>query len=345
MKPLVAITRNGRVESIHWGIICVVDKYGKMLFNIGNPYVKTYFRSSAKPLQVLPLILSGAGEAYGFTSAEIALACASHTGEPVHQRMGQQVLQRLGLTADVLHCGLMRPYDEHEDDLLKVTGIQPSVFHCSCSGKHIAMLAMAIHNGYSLADYEHPQNPLQQKILQIVAAMSDEDIANIELGTDGCGIPIYLLTIRSMALSYAKLVAYANANNNELANACHIVVEAMTSYPEIVSGRDEFCAAIMRTTNGRLLAKVGAEAIYCVGTREKEYGICVKISDGSERALFPAVLHTLFLLGLITESELSKLDKWYHTPILNNLGNKIGSIVPVFDLNGSTNVDLGMKVN
>lgn len=346
MKPLVAVTRNGRIESIHWGIVCVTDKQGKVIYSIGNPDTAIYFRSSAKPLQVLPLITSGASEALGFSLPEIALACSSHTGQPIHQNIGKQTLKRLGLDEEDLHCGLMRPYDEEEDSRLTVASIKPSAFHCSCSGKHIAMLALAIYKGYSLKDYEQPSNPLQKEILKMVADMSDQDMSNIEMGTDGCGAPIYLLPIRNIALSYARLVAFANEGVGDLSRACRVIVEAMTKYPELVSGSGEFCADIMRVTSGRLVAKVGAESVYCLGVTDKEYGVCVKISDGNERALFPSVLHVLRLLKCIKEDELVELKKWYYTPVYNNHGNQIGSIIPIFDtIYDQETISFGMTIN
>ncbi|MDF2502504.1 MAG: L-asparaginase [Anaerosporomusa subterranea] len=340
MKPLVAVTRNGYIESLHWGLVCAVDADGKVVFAIGDSETKMFFRSSAKPIQAIPMIQAGAASAYDFTAEEIALACASHTGTPSHQKVTASMLAKIGLVEENLHCGIMRPYDAEEDRRLLTERLEPSLLHCSCSGKHAAMLALAKYRGHSVDNYHQSEHPVQQEIIQMVARFANEDQANITVATDGCGAPIYLLPARKIAMSYARLVQWAQNEHHQLHEACRTVVQSMTAHPEMVSGEKEFCAALMRNTGGRIVAKVGAEAVYCLGIRDRQIGICVKIGDGNERAVYPAVLQVLRELGGIKDDEFSRLEEWYHIPVLNNLGQRVGEIRPALGA-----VRLGLSVS
>ena len=332
MEPLAAVTRNNYIESVHYGLVCIVDSTGKILYKLGDPNTKIYFRSSAKPIQVIPLIQSGAYKELGLSKKEIAIACASHSGQKIHQSTAGEILNKLDLLYTDLHCGTMLPYNEEEQKRLLAENVAPSVFHCSCSGKHAAMLALSKYRGLSIKDYENITHPIQQEILKTISEFTGEALNTITTGIDGCGLPIYLLPIYSIALSYARLVNYAQDTTHPYSDSCNLVFDAMNQYPEMVAGDFEFCTELMRVTNGKLIAKVGSEAVYCIGIKNNNLGICVKISDGNERAVYPIVIQLLRELRIIDENEFSRLKHW-HKPILkNNLGDKIGEISTIFDL-------------
>lgn len=346
MEPLAAVTRNDYVESIHSGYVCVVDSTGKVLYSLGDYHTRIFFRSSAKPIQVLPFLYSGAADAFGFTHEEIALACASHAGQPIHQGAALGMLRKLHLNENALHCGTMSPYNEKENDRLIANGESPSVLHASCSGKHAAMLALAKYKGYPLFNYEDPSNPVQQKILETIAEFAEEDMDSIPVGTDGCGVPIYLLPIHKIALSYAKISDYAQDESSQYHTACQIVFQAMNLYPEMVAGDQEFDTELMRTTRGKLISKVGSEAVYCLSIHKQKLGICIKIADGNERAVYPTVLQVLLDLGVLNESEFNALRHWYQPVLKNNLDEEIGKITPIFSLNSiQQKIQLGTELN
>ncbi|AOT71716.1 asparaginase [Geosporobacter ferrireducens] len=332
MEALAVVTRNDLIESVHYGTICVTNSIGTVLYQLGSPDTSIFFRSSAKPIQVIPLLQSGAAKAYNFSLEEIALACSSHSGQGRHQAAVQKMLGRLKLGEKDLHCGIMMPYNADESNRLISTGDKPSVFHCSCSGKHAAMLALASYKNLPIDTYEDLAHPVQQEILKTIADFAELDPKSIPVGIDGCGVPIYLLPIRNIAQSYGKLMYQAIHSHSPYHPAAKTVVDAMLAYPEMVSGDDEFCTDLMRLTHGKLIGKVGCEAVYCIGIRNQQLGVCIKIVDGNERAIYPVVIHLLKQLNVLDEKEIETLKNWYHTPIYNNLKEQIGEVVPVFDI-------------
>jgi L-asparaginase II len=332
MKALAVVTRNQYAESVHFGYICVSDTSGNILFNIGDPDTKIFFRSCAKPLQVLPLIRSGAAKALGFSDREIALACASHTGQSIHRDTAEQLLKRLGLDETNLHCGVMDPYDGEENRRLISLGLDPSVLHSACSGKHCAMLALAKFKGCGINDYEKLSSPVQQEILHTIAEFTDEDPGSIVTGTDGCGAPVYLLSLRKIALSYARLIMYSKDAESGWHDACRTVYRSMTENPVLVAGSGEFCTELMQASHGKLIGKVGAEAVYCLGIRDGSLGIAVKIADGNERAVYPVVVKILKDLNILSEEELVRLEHWHRVPLYNQLNESVGAISPCFSI-------------
>lgn len=332
MLPLAAVTRSGYIESVHFGYICVCDSDGKIIYNLGDPKTQIYFRSSAKPIQAVPLIQTGAAAAFGLSKPEISLACASHSGQEVHQRTTLEILSKLELGQENLHCGIMQPYNEAENKRLKAQSQQPTVLHCSCSGKHAGMLALSKFRGYNMENYEHMEHPVQQEILEAVAEFTDMDAASIPLGVDGCGVPIYLLPMQKIALAYAKMADYSQKPDHPYHHACKTIVEAMYEYPEMVAGDYEFDTELMKAVKPKLVAKVGCEAVYCIALLEQKLGVCIKIIDGNERAVYPVVIQLLLEHGILNEEEYEKLRCWHRYAIKNNLEETIGEIVPVFHL-------------
>jgi L-asparaginase II len=330
MKTLAVVTRSKYIESLHQGYICVVDCTGKVQYQKGDINTKIYFRSAAKPIQVIPFIQSGAGKALGFTPKEISLACSSHFGDPSHQETALKMLKRVNLDETHLHCGAKVPYDLNESRRLVERGEKPSTLHAACSGKHSAMLALSKYWGLDISHYENILHPVQQEILKVIAEFTDEDAQSIPIGIDGCGLPIYLLPIYKIALSYARLTMNSQDESCIYHNACKTVFDAMTQHPDMVAGVGQFCTELMQATGGKLIGKVGAEAVYCVGIKEGNLGVCVKIADGNERAVFPVVIQLLRELNALDDDELEKLKSWHITSLTNNLEEHIGSIFPVF---------------
>ncbi|MFT9498098.1 asparaginase [Anaerosolibacter sp.] len=332
MEPLAVVTRNDYIESIHYGYITIVDASGKVLFSLGNPDTEIYFRSSAKPIQAIPLLHSGAAKAFDFSSQDIALVCASHSGQKFHQQAAVDILNRLHLEPEHLHCGIMFPYNEAEHQRLLKETLMPTVLHCSCSGKHAGILALAKYRGYSIDAYEDFAHPVQKEILETIAYFTDEAVDSIPMGKDGCGIPIYLLSLKKIALSYARLIQWSKDRKHIYHAACKAVVDAMSQFPEMVSGDSEFCTELMQFAGGKIIGKVGSEAVYCLGIQENNLGVCVKIVDGNERAIYPVVIEILKTLDALSDTELSKLNQWHRPLLKNNLNEVIGEIIPVFDL-------------
>lgn len=343
METLAVVTRNHFVESIHQGYICVVDSKGNIIYQKGDPNTKFFFRSAAKPIQILPFIYSGGAKYMDYSLEEIAIGCASHSGEPMHIKTVLGILNRLGLDKDDLNCGVRGPYNEDENKRLLLHNEKPSTLHAGCSGKHAAMLAYAKYLDEDISNYEDLSHPVQKKVLDFISLFAEERVGDIPIGVDGCGLPIFMLPINKMALSYAKLTAYSQDKKSPYNKACHTVFEAMTKYPEMVAGNKEFCTELMGTTKGKLIGKVGAEAVYCLGIKNGNLGACLKIADGSERAIFPVVIQLLLELYALTKDEYSCLKHWHKPALKNNLEESIGYIIPTF--HNKDIIKLGHRVN
>lgn len=343
MEQLAVVTRNRYVESIHQGYICVVDSEGRIIYKKGDINTQFFFRSSAKPIQIIPFIQSGGAKAMNYTPEEIAIGCASHSGESVHQKTVFNVLKRLNLDVNDLRCGVKRPYNEDENNRLISHGEKPSPLHSGCSGKHAAMLAYAKYLGCDVSGYNKASHPVQKEVLKAISYFSGQEADNIPTGVDGCGLPIFILPVYNMALSYARLAKYSQDSDSTYHEACRTVFEAMNAHPDMVAGTGEFCTELMQHTNGKLIAKIGAEAVYCLGIKERSLGVCVKIADGSERAVYPVVMQLLLELNVISNNEYEKLKHWHMTKLLNGLDEHIGYIIPVF--HKEEVFSLGSKVN
>ena len=238
-EPLVEVTRGGITESRHRGHVAVVDPDGNIVASLGRPETVTYLRSSAKPHQAIPLIASGAADRFGFTEQEIALACASHSGEPIHTELAASMLQKIDLGPEALKCGTHEPFSPEVARQLRESGEQPSVLQNNCSGKHAGMLALALHLGADTKTYDEPANPVQLAIAKTVSQFSGIAIEDLAVGVDGCGVPVFGITVKSMALMYARLISPPADYDEETKRACARVVAAMTAYPELIGGTSE----------------------------------------------------------------------------------------------------------
>src|ERR1041385_5512188 len=205
-EPLVEVKRGSITESRHRGHIAVVDPQGNLIASLGAPENVTYLRSSAKPFQALPLLITGAADRFDFTDREVALACGSHNGEPIHTELALSMLKKIGLGPEALHCGAHEPYGTQAALDLRTRGEQPSALHNNCSGKHAGMLAVAVHIGAPIANYESAENPVQKMIADVVSEFSGVPVPDMAIGVDGCAAPVFGITIKAMALAYARLV-------------------------------------------------------------------------------------------------------------------------------------------
>lgn len=293
-EPLAALWRGPLIESFHRGRAVFCDPTGKVLEATGDPEGYTYVRSSAKPFQALPLIVSGAAEAFGFTGEEIAVICASHSGEDHHLAVVRSVLEKAGLTEDDLQNGPHPPFHAPSAARLAHSGETPRPIHGNCSGKHAGMLALCVYEGWSIREYRSPDHPLQKAILNAVAEVCALEPDEVLLGGDGCGVPSFAMPLKNLATGFARL---ATADNlpDELAEGCRIVSDAMRANPHTVAGTGRFDTQLMQDTS--LLVKSGAEGVFACGS-EDGWGMAIKISDGAGRAVKPAALSALARRGI-----------------------------------------------
>ncbi len=262
--PQVQVARGPMVECVHQLAIAVCDSRGGLIASAGDPHYVTFMRSSAKPLQALALVETGAAAHFGLTPDEIAQTCASHSGEDIHVRTVRSILAKAGVPEAALHCGVHAPVDRAAARALTAAGLQPTEVHCNCSGKHSGMLATAAHMGWPLDGYWRTEHPLQQLILQNVGAMAGIDPDRIIIGVDGCGVPVHGMPLSAMATAFARL-ADPSGLSPERASAVRAIVSAMQAHPPNVAGHGRFTTAVMEKARPDIVAKSGAEAVHCLG--------------------------------------------------------------------------------
>jgi L-asparaginase II len=335
VTPLVEITRGNLVESSHFGMIAVADPEGRLIAAAGDPETRTFFRSSAKPFQAVPLVESGAADRYGFTPAELALCCSSHDAAPWQQQAVAAMLERIGLGPDALQCGIAPPYDEQEAARVTLKEVPPTPLQCDCSGKHTGMLATCLQLGYSIESYLEPEHPLQQEIRRIMASVLRMEEGAIEIAPDGCSVPTFGAPIRSFATAYAALAAperVAPEFGGRHAEALDRLRSAMAGHPRHIAGPGELDTDIIEVTSGRLIAKLGAEGLLCIAAPDDALGIAISILDGSERPRTAAALATLEQLDLLRDSEREELRDRQSTAVTNFNGWTVGEMRAAFQL-------------
>lgn len=323
----VTVVRSGIVESSHAVHVAVVDETGQLVGSAGNPSRVTFFRSSAKPLQALPLVEDGVADGYDLDPRDLAFCCASHGGEPVHVAGVRALLAKVGVAEDRLGCGAHLPmHPPAARDLIR-EGHSAQRVHNNCSGKHAGMLALAKYHGWPLDGYMDAQHPVQQRMLDEITRWSGVKRDRIEVGVDGCGVACFALPVGAMALAYARFAAAARDGA-----APEVIVSAMTSHPFEVAGTQRLCTAIMAECAGRVFAKVGAEGVYGAGIVGRGLGVGLKVEDGGWRAAEVALLSVLEQLDALPSQPGAALARFLPVRLTNTCGEQVGTISAQIDL-------------
>ncbi len=328
---IVEVTRgkeeSGRdfVESRHRCHVAVVKPDGSVVESWGDIDQPIYGRSAIKPMLAVGLMESGAADAFGLDNAEIALACASHSGEPQHVNRVRAWLRRIGLSVGDLECGAHMPYNEPAMRAMVREGIEPDASHNNCSGKHSGFLTTAVHLGLPTRGYIRYEHPVQQRLLAIMEQLCDLPLRHVPRGIDGCGIPTIAIPLSHTARAMARLAAPGNLPSARI-DAARRIVHAMTSEPVMVSGTGEFGAEVMRAAAGKVAIKSGAEGIYAGIVPGMGLGICIKNEDGTGRGSEAAMGDVLVKLGVLGEAERRTLQSRLIPILSNRAGTKIGRI-------------------
>ena len=332
---LAEVTRGDVVESVHRGAVVVIDVEGNLVASAGNVDQLTYFRSAAKPFQAIPVVESGAAEAFGFTERELALSCSSHDSTPDHQRGVARMLEKIGLHEEDLRCGISPIADEQEQARSVLGLVWPSQLQCECSGEHAGMLAACQQLGYPLDTYVERDHPLQRRILEVVATVLGMDEGELILGTDGCSIPTFAAPIRRFAFAYATLACPQQSplkNDAGLVEAIDRMREAMVAYPVMIGNEGVLDTEIMQATGGRIVAKLGAEGLLCLAAPERGWGIVITSDDGMPRGLGPAAIATLEQLELADDRALCPLREEFAGAVPSFKGEPVGAVRPALQL-------------
>jgi L-asparaginase II len=325
MKSLeldVVVTRGAVIESRHRIHAAVVDETGALLGHARDPSHVTLWRSCAKPFQVMPFLESGGFDSLGWGDDQLALACASHGGEPEHIVLAEAMLTDIGMEEGDLACGPHEPLSTRGVRMLREAGARPTRLHNNCSGKHAAMLARAHTAGWHAYGYEREEHPVQRCCLEAVAKWSGLPQSAIGRAVDGCGAVVFSLPLVNMARAYAN-IARAARDDDEVAGR---IVHAMQTRPFLVGGTDRFDSMLIEETEGAVISKIGAEGVHSACVPALGLGIAIKVEDGAQRAQFAAVIRALQHLDVLPEQLSPRLEEFLRRPIRNTRGEVVGEL-------------------
>lgn len=326
--PLIALTRGGTTECLHYGAVAVVNLRGQLLASAGNPHWPTFSRSTLKAFQALPLVQSGGAMALGYSQRQLAMLCASHSGEAMHVAEVSDMLDKAGVTYKQLQCGCHVP-------MFVEMGLGPAPQtvderHHNCSGKHAGFLGYCVQRGLPLDTHLAIDHPLQQAIRHDVARVTGVAEADFKVGVDGCSAPNYALPLSALARGYARLAQ--GAQDPEFGQSFALLADAMTAHPELVSGTGRNDEAFMRVGAGDWVTKTGADGVQVVGSRSRGQALALKISDGNKTAQFAATVEVLDQLGWLDDAQRTALAPWRAATLHNVKGTEVGARRPVFQL-------------
>lgn len=280
---LVEVTRGPLVESRHRGSISVVDAEGATVLSLGDMDRRIFPRSAVKAFQALPLLERGIADKYGLTDEEIALACASHSGEPEHVRVAQSMLAKAGRDVSCLECGTHWPMGEEASRGLAAQGGSPNALHNNCSGKHAGFICLACGTDTDPRGYVNADHPVQRMVREALEDVTGACHTLDKSGIDGCSIPTYAIRLPSLAFGFAKFGTGIGLSGDARA-AAERIRKAVAAHPFMIAGTGRFDTKLMEILGERAFVKVGAEGVYCAAFPELGYGIALKADDGHVRA-------------------------------------------------------------
>lgn len=309
LSPIIVEALRGQnSESVHIVSAVVVNSANIVKRSWGNIDLKMYPRSSIKAIQAVALFVSGAAQKFKLTELELALASASHSGEPAHIEVVEHWLKRLNLSVQDLECGTHFPSSQSAGIQLLKNGRDFSALHNNCSGKHTGMLAVALALGEPTKGYVNSQHAVQKMIRTIIEDFSGVRIEESAIATDGCSIPTHLLSLKASALAMARFSDAAHFSE-KYREACESIFKANVENPFYIAGTDRYCTNMMKELKQRVLVKTGAEGVMFASIPELKTGIAVKVHDGATRAAEMAMSYILKELGLLSPSSWEKFSQ------------------------------------
>lgn len=325
--PLVEVLRGDRVESAHRGAIAICDDKGRLLLELGDIRRPVFPRSAVKSIQALPLVESNAAEASGFGNRELALACASHSGEPAHTELARSMLAGIGLDEGALECGWHWPSNQDAMVALARSGRRPSALHNNCSGKHSGFLCTCRHMGIAHKGYVGFGHPVQALIREAMTDVTGATHDASNSAMDGCSIPTYAIPLKDLARGFARMATGRGLAPGR-AKAAERLLRACMAEPFYTSGTGAADCAVMQAAPGRIFVKGGAEGVSCAALPELGIGIALKCDDGAGRAGEAAITAVLARLFARDEELASKLERLACPPVKSRRGVTVGGIRP-----------------
>lgn len=317
---MVEATRGRYPESVHRGVAVIVDSLGHIIRSWGSIYEPVFGRSSLKFIQALPLVETGAADAFHLTPEDIAMACSSHHGEELHIKTLEMWLQKLGKDECILECCIPLENKKSHDLSERL-----SVLHNACSGKHLGFLTTALHRNEPIEGYLLREHPVQRRVEQSLNELTNTDILQAPYGTDGCGVPAFAIPLYNIALALARFADPSHLHYPQQ-KAIHRILAAVEAHPEMISGTDGFDTKLIKITQGQVLCKAGAGGVEVGIIPSLGIGIALKIDDGNPKAAEIAFLAILRSLGALDQDLYERLGP--RIPIFAHNGKTIGFLQP-----------------
>ena len=328
---VVEVLRGARVESFHTGSGAVVDSSGAVVRAFGDVEWPIFPRSAVKAFQALPLIESGAADIYDLADSEIALAVASHSGEPEHVALAAAMLAKAGRDVDALTCGTHAPMNAAAARDLARSGGAPSALHNNCSGKHAGFVCLACASGVSPQGYETPDHFVQQEVRAAIEEVVGETLDDSRRATDGCSIPTYAISLTGLARGFARFGTGQGFGPKRAAAASRIR-QAAASHPFLVAGTGRFDTDVMTLFGPRAFTKTGAEGVFGAALPELGLGLAVKADDGAGRAAEVMIAALIGKFLPMSEAERAGFASHLAPRLFNWRGIEVGGLRPAAGL-------------
>lgn len=324
-RVIVEALRGGRVESRHAAAVSVRDASGGHVLRLGDVARPIYPRSAVKALQALPFIESGAVEAFGLAPDEIALACASHSGEPAHVAGAAAMLRKAGRDASSLECGAHWPSGERAARALAAAGDEPGQLHNNCSGKHAGFVCLACAAGEDSRGYVKADHFVQREVKSAIETMAGITLAPQDFGVDGCSIPTWPTPLEALALAFARFGSGHDLAPARLA-AARKIRQCVAAHPFMVAGTGRFDTEVMGVTGERAFTKTGAEGVFCAAFPQSGLGVAIKIEDGAGRASEAVMAALVGAHAGLNDAERDAISRWLRPTLRNWNGIEVGEL-------------------
>ncbi|XEC95758.1 asparaginase [Paenibacillus tarimensis] len=329
-ERLIEEYRGGSLENIHFGHICGVDESGSVVYRTGDPEWVTFMRSAAKPFQAVPAFAHRVDERYGLSDREKTIMMASHRAEPEHVEALESMKRKIGVDEEDLACGSTYPLSGQARDALLLANKPKRKLYHNCSGKHLGVMALCKGMGYPIQGYDGPGHPAQQEILKTVAYLTGCPEEQVRVGIDGCGFPVFGLSLRHMAVGYMKLACPDLIDREDVRQAAVTITRLMNEYPDMISAPWFICSQFLRDPN--IVAKGGAKGVYCFGLKKERLAFALKVLDGSEEEWPLIIASILEQIGYDNRETIDRLYRLTPTEIKNDGQTIVGENKAVFKL-------------
>lgn len=329
-EVLVQEKRAELLENVHIGMICGVNDQFETKYQVGDTEHYTFFRSASKLIQALPAFLSDIITKYGLTEEEATLLTASHRGEEYHIAALESMLKKLPIIEEELFCPPSYPLNVKPREEMIRNGLQKRSLYHNCAGKHMGFLTVCREMGFPTEGYWEIHHPLQQQILTILSELSNVPVSDIKVGTDGCGVPVFAIPLKNMAITYLKLSSPELIDNSDLKRAVKRMTGLMNKHPKIVASEKFICTTLLEDSN--IVAKGGAQGVYCFGLKKERLGFALKVANGSEDVWPNIVSSILEQINYSNSDTINRLRELKPGIIKNDGGVEVGSIREVFTL-------------